>query len=117
VEDTLVVNPERLAKGVAGGTFARLEISKPADDKSFCDCAKAQVVKIWIIYLCMGNKKKRVYLNLWLDALILLLILQGNGWRGIESEIEGKVKWKLQFADFMLLFPWSDACHLRETAC
>lgn len=46
VEDTLVVNPERLAKGVAGGTFARLEISKPADDKSFCDSVKAQVVKI-----------------------------------------------------------------------
>jgi hypothetical protein len=46
VEDTLVVNPERLAKGVAGGTFARLEISKPAEDNSFCDCAKAQVVKI-----------------------------------------------------------------------
>ncbi|XP_059477922.1 DNA polymerase alpha subunit B isoform X2 [Neocloeon triangulifer] len=46
VDDSLVVNPERLAKGVSGGTFARLEIAKPADDKPFPDSVRAQIVKI-----------------------------------------------------------------------
>ncbi|CAB3377864.1 Hypothetical predicted protein [Cloeon dipterum] len=46
VDGSLVVNPERLAKGVGGGTFARLELTKPAEDKPFPENVRAQIVKI-----------------------------------------------------------------------
>lgn len=42
----MVVNPERLTKGVGGGSFARLEIHVPEEGKQFHETVRAQIVKI-----------------------------------------------------------------------
>lgn len=47
INGSFVVNPDRLAKGSAGGTFARLSIKPVVDeDKSLSKSICAQVVRI-----------------------------------------------------------------------
>ncbi|KAJ8942329.1 hypothetical protein NQ318_005321 [Aromia moschata] len=45
VQDCLVINPERLAKGPVAGTFARIEIS-PGTGSSLCNHVSCQVIKV-----------------------------------------------------------------------
>ncbi|KAF4526594.1 hypothetical protein B566_EDAN006409 [Ephemera danica] len=46
VEGTIIVNPERLAKGVGSGSFARFEVHQPSTETPFPKCVNAQVMKI-----------------------------------------------------------------------
>ncbi|XP_066942609.1 DNA polymerase alpha subunit B isoform X2 [Macrobrachium rosenbergii] len=47
LEGCVVVNPERLAKGLVGGTFARLELHPPSQERgSMVGSVNAQIVKV-----------------------------------------------------------------------
>ena len=51
VQGAVVVNTERLVKGVSGGTYARLQIT----GEKFKVQVKAEVVRIWSEYIIISS--------------------------------------------------------------
>lgn len=46
MEDCVVVNPEHLAKGLIGGTYARIELHPPSSDKRMANSINVNVIKV-----------------------------------------------------------------------
>ncbi|XP_069942164.1 DNA polymerase alpha subunit B isoform X1 [Cherax quadricarinatus] len=46
LENCVVLNPERLAKGLVGGTYAKLELHPPKHEKTMVGSVNAQIIKV-----------------------------------------------------------------------